>query len=554
MHPDDAPPREGHAMSAQESPRRLGRALELPTFAKSGTVVGIDLGTTYSGVAWVNPTGQLEVIPNSDGEFATPSVVFFEGNTALVGREAAKAALMEPDKSADCFKRDMGHAEYRRWVCGRRLRPEFLSALVLRKLKQDAERRIGPIAEAVITVPAYFDDLRRKATQDAGHIAGLNVRAIINEPTAAAFSRVYEHGAEGLRDNLTMLVYDLGGGTFDATLMRYLGQNEFATVATDGDVMLGGKDWDERLIDYVAEEFIRATGADPRQDELSHQDLVIRVEEAKRTLSKRTSVTLPVSHAGRRVNVTVSRDTFKALTADLLMRTQMTVELLLAEAKLKWKQVDEILPVGGSSRMPMVSEMLRALSGREPRLLSDLELAVARGAALYAESLRARDAGGAAGPHESELTRRLRTLKHRTVNAHSLGVEVLDARTGEMENCILIPKNSAIPTQASQRFATSEPTHAGGMNLKVRALEGEAPDPRACMELGLCCVENLPPGLPAGSPVVVTFSYTEEGRVDVTAFVEAIQRSATVTLLRRELLDPRGVEAAIAELARFTVE
>jgi molecular chaperone DnaK len=300
--------------------------------ATGGAIVGIDLGTTMSSIACAKPDGHIEVVPNSDGQIKTPSVVFFDGDTVLVGQEAARAALLEPEKAASCFKRDMGRPKFGSKVCGEWMRPEVLSALVLKKLLGDAEQRVGPITEAVVTVPAYFDDTRRKATQDAGEIAGLETTHILNEPTAAALWYGFSEQQAGANKDSTVLIYDLGGGTFDATLMEIRSDGQLLTLGTEGDVMLGGKDWDARLLDYVSSEFMRAEGSDPREDDISYQELVVRVEEGKHTLSKRSTVIIPVTHGGRRARITISREQFKALTGDLLARTQNTLEILMADA------------------------------------------------------------------------------------------------------------------------------------------------------------------------------------------------------------------------------
>jgi len=507
-----------------------------------GVTVGIDLGTTYSAIAWVNPAGQVEILSNADGYITTPSVVFLDGDVVLVGREASKAALLEPDKAAECFKRDMGRPQYSRKVCGEHMRPEVLSSMILRKLKVDAEKKIGPISSAVITVPAYFDDTRRKATEDAGRIAGLEVLAVVNEPVAASIHYGYSHGGSAGEKEQIFLVYDLGGGTFDATLMKIATDMRFDTIATDGDVMLGGKDWDKRLLDHVAGDFMRKVGADPREDDLSYQEMALRVEEYKRTLSKRSSVVIPVSHAGHRLGVTLDRATFRDLTADLLSRTQTTLELLIEEAGISWGDVAKILVVGGASRMPMVTEMLEEVTGREPDACLDADLAVAQGAALYAASMQAKMAATTRSESPLPQTEKLIGIKHRNVNSHSLGVEGVDDSTGEMENITIIPKNTPIPCSKSAVFVTAHPTTEAGAAISIRVLEGESPNPRACSQIGLCRIEDLPAGLPEGSPVEITFSYTDDGRIQVAAFATDANRRATADICRDNALDNGALE------------
>jgi molecular chaperone DnaK len=487
-------------------------------------------------------------VPNSEGLFTTQSAVFFDDDQVIVGREAARAALLEPEKAAECFKRDMGRKRCRKKVCGKHMRPEVLSAMVLKKLKQDAEEKVGPIVDAVITVPAYFDDARRKATQDAGKIAGLNVVAIINEPTAAAIC--YGYGKRADPDKrYVVLVYDLGGGTFDATLMHVAGENEFSTIATDGDVMLGGKDWDERLLNYVAGEFVRKMGADPREDPMAYQELALRVEECKRTLSKRQSITIPVVYAGQRLGVPADRAKFRELTADLLARTQTTVEMLVDDAGLGWKQVQAVLLSGGASRMPMVQEMIEGVTDTKPDRTLEEDLAVAKGAALYAASLRIAQQGDTTTFQETAVNR-LGGLKHQNVNAHSLGVAARSRQSGRMENVILIPKNTGLPYEKTRTFGLGA---AGAGKVRVRVLEGEAPVPEGCVEVGTCLISDLPPNLPKGSPVDVTFSYSEDGRIHVHALAREAHRSASVEIIRPEALSDEEAEEETQEFASFQV-
>ena len=323
--------------------------------------VGIDLGTTYSAIAYLDETGRPTSIANDAGDVLTPSAVSFDGPAVLVGKEAIKQGVFEPEVFADCFKRDIGRREFHRPVAGQRVPPEVLSAFVLKKLKQDAERRLGPIEEAVITVPAFFDETRRRATQEAGRLAGLKVLDIINEPTAAAVAFGYQSATRKER----VLVYDLGGGTFDVTVLEIDGRT-FRTLATDGDVQLGGKDFDQRLVDHVAEKFLAAHDSDPRSDPQDAAQLWQDVQEAKHTLSQRSKVAIPCFHAGQRMRIEVSRSEFWHLAADLLERTETTTQLVVRQAGLDWSQIDRVLLVGGATRMPMVAEMLGASRARSP--------------------------------------------------------------------------------------------------------------------------------------------------------------------------------------------
>ena len=288
--------------------------------------VGIDLGTTFSVVAYLDHTGRPCTLPNSEGDPITPSVVLFEGDSVVVGKEAVKAAPFEPDRIADFAKRDMGSAAYSKRINGDSLPPEVIQSLILEKLKRDAEMKLGTVSEAVVTVPAFFNEPRRKATQDAAQLAGLKVLDIVNEPTAAAIAFGYQvgflnAGGEAPRKE-TVLVYDLGGGTFDVTLMEIQG-GDFTAIATDGDVFLGGIDWDRRIVDFVAEKFKEQhRGIDPRQDAAGLQRLLRECEDAKRALSAREQTTISFEHVGQGLRVPLTRSTFEELSADLLDRTR----------------------------------------------------------------------------------------------------------------------------------------------------------------------------------------------------------------------------------------
>ncbi|HVW03132.1 MAG TPA: Hsp70 family protein, partial [Planctomycetaceae bacterium] len=300
---------------------------------EQGQTVGIDLGTTYSAVAQLNESGVPISLKNSEGKTTTPSIVLFgDGGQITVGPSFERLSSADPTRVVESIKREMGNKNFVRIYQNKKLTPEFISALILKKLKQDAESQIGPIANAVITVPYYFNDHCRKATQDAGKIAGLNVIDILNEPTAATLAYAWLQGELGRADlkvpEKTILVYDLGGGTFDVTVVRY-SPLHFRVLATDGDVRLGGLDWTRRMVDYVADQFRKRFGADPRTEPDSMMQLSQQCEMAKRTLSEAASAHVDVRFHGRGMTVPVGRHDFEHLTADLLQRTRDTVELVL---------------------------------------------------------------------------------------------------------------------------------------------------------------------------------------------------------------------------------
>ena len=489
--------------------------------------VGIDLGTTYSVIAHIDSQGRPTSIPNSNGDLLTPSVVLFDDGGTVVGKEAVLAAALEPDKVAECVKRDMGSKYYHRKINGELLPPEVISSFILRRLKADAERKLGPVSKAVITVPAYFDETRRRATMDAGRLAGLDVLDILNEPTAAAIVYGYQQGfldrtgkVKGDKP-LRVLVYDLGGGTFDVTVVELSGQS-FRAIATDGDVRLGGKDWDEKLVEIAATRLQGQLGEDPRQCAATLYDLWQAAETAKRTLSERLKATMFINHQGRRLKVELTRQEFEEAAAPLVARTATTTDIVVMQAGLTWQEIDRVLIVGGSTRMPMVERMLEGLAGRAVDHSVSADEAVAHGAALFADLLLKQAGGG--GEPQFTVT---------NINSHSLGVVGVDPLTGDRLNKIIIAKNTPLPHSASRRFKTFK---KGQPNVKVTVVEGESELPDACIEVGMCVIRNLPPNLPAGWPVEVRYSYEENGRLTVNARLVGHEAKVTTEFLRNNSL------------------
>jgi molecular chaperone DnaK len=494
---------------------------------KDTVVVGIDLGTTYSVIAHVDAGGRPTSIPNAVGDIITPSVVLFDDAGLVVGKEAVQAAAMEPEKVADCAKRDMGSKAYRKKINGEYLPPEVISSFILKSLKADAERKLGEIRKAVITVPAYFDEARRRATMDAGKLAGLEVMDIINEPTAAAIAYGYQTGflnpvgrAAGNKP-VRVLVYDLGGGTFDVTIVEIHGSS-FKAIATDGDVCLGGKDWDEILISLAAEHFKKQHREDPRDNPASMQELWNAAELAKKTLTERPKATMYVNHLGTRLKVDISRQEFEEATAALLGRTRTTTEIVVRQAGLNWSAIDKVLLVGGSTRMPMVVRMLENIAGKPPERSISPDEAVAHGAALYA-NLLLREKTPNAGPPQFSVT---------NINSHSLGVVGVDPQTGRKRNQILIPKNTPLPTSVARVFKTHKTNQK---DVVVTVVEGESERPEACVQVGVFKINNLPPNLPAGTPVEVRYAYQTNGELRVSGKVGGMPNSSAVsTTFQRE--------------------
>jgi molecular chaperone DnaK len=524
-----------------------------------GNTVGIDLGTTYSAIAQLNADGKPESLLNADGRNITPSVVLLSPNgTVLVGPSFERTSQESPDHIVEAVKRQMGNKNYYVVYQNKKLTPEFISALIIKKLKQDAEKRIGPVTNAVITVPYYFNDIRRKATQDAGRIAGLNVVDIINEPTAATLAYAWMKGelgrAELKQDAKTILVYDLGGGTFDVTVVRYT-PTQFRVLATDGDVMLGGIDWTRRIVDHVAEQFMRKFNDDPRSSAESIRNFTVECEDAKRALSSKTQVPLSVYHQGKTLSLALTRSDFERMTGDLLQRTRDTTELVLQQAKVDPRQLSEVVLVGGSTYMPAVEKMLTEVCQRTPlrdeKLLRPEE-AVAQGAAIHAAILEARENRGTTNKGGDAVVNRLKSVRTEDVNSHSLGVKITDPDNKTRKvNHIMIPRNSPVPSKVAQRFSTNA---ANQRTIHVEILEGEATDPDACTLIGDFRVVDLPANLPAGAPVEVTYSYDSNGRIHAVAKELTSNKAATTEIVRDMGLTEQGVDSFEKLAVEYRVE
>lgn len=492
--------------------------------------VGIDLGTTFSVVACLDDQARPQTLINAEGDKITPSAVFFEGTNVVVGKEAIKAIATDADAVAECAKRALGHRLFPRQLSGRQFPPECLEAWILNKLRIDARRQIGDFSKVVITVPAYFDETRRKATQDAGYMAGFEVMDIINEPTAAAVAFGYQEGflrPDGAGSQpRNILVYDLGGGTFDVTVMEISGR-DFNTLATDGDVQLGGRDWDQRLVDYVAEDFIRRFGIDPREDPNTSGRLWRECEDAKRTLSARQKSMIACDYKGKAVRVEVTREKFQSMTQDLLDRTAFTTRQTLQAAGLQWGQIDRVLLVGGSTRMPAVVDLIRSLSNKDPDRSVSPDEAVAHGAALHAGLLLSKHHGVAPN------------FKVRNVNSHSLGVVATDSATRRPRTAVVIPRNTRLPVTSKRVFRTQK---LGQRSILVQIVEGESMTPEDCSQLGKCSVRDLPANLPARTPIEVQFKYEVNGRLTVQVRVEGTDKELRSEIMRENSLSPEQLK------------
>jgi molecular chaperone DnaK len=398
--------------------------------------------------------------------------------------------------------------------------------------------KLGSVQDAVITVPAFFNEPKRKATMDAGRLAGLSVLDIINEPTAAAIAYGVQSGfvteTGEVRAPETILVYDLGGGTFDVTLMKIEG-NAYTALATDGDVQLGGIDWDQRIVQYLAETFMEKHRVDPRQDPAAIQVLMREAEDAKRALSTRNSVTIRFAHQGRRIQVVLSREEFEALTADLVQRTLFTVEKLLRDARVTWAGLTRILLVGGSTRMPMISAQLEQQSGMTVDRSMSPDEAVAHGAALYAGFLQQ---GGRASD---------RNLAVKNVNSHDLGVLGLEKETGMKRRRVMIPRNTTLPARSRSRFVTHR---VNQRQVVVHVVEGGDDSGKNATPIGKCIISDLPPRLPAKTPVIVQFFYAANGRLSIKASLPDVGAEAATTIDRAYGMSEEVLAEWEARLAR----
>jgi molecular chaperone DnaK (HSP70) len=518
-------------------------------------IFGIDLGTTYSCIAYVDEMGKPVIASNFEGDLTTPSAVHFESpENIVVGKEAKNAAKLFPDRVVEFVKRHMGDPTFSYEVDGVAYKPEAVSSFILRKLVSDAAQALGEeIEDVVITCPAYFGNNEREATKNAGELAGLNVHLILNEPTAAAVC----YGVDSQTDDQVVLVYDLGGGTFDVTVIA-IEQGNIRVVVTGGDHSLGGKDWDDRLTKYLGECFQNEHPSEdsPLGDNYSFQELAKAAEEAKKALSSREKYPLMVSHNGKRTRVELTRETLDEITNDLLDRTITLTKHLLEDAKKKgFDRIDQILLVGGSSKTPSVARRMEEVFGQQPRLFEP-DLAVAKGAALVGVKILAGEmireeiakqagldkegvdldqvdrkkletaaqavSGAMGGALRLPAPDLVDIVKRKIVNVCSKGfgvVVIKDARTMEEAVAYLIHNNTPLPAEYVETgFSTlKDNQRAVLVRIMEQAGETESPDLNNNNPIGEGEITGLPPNLPADSPIHVTFRLEEDGTLRVTA-------------------------------------
>ena len=496
-----------------------------------GKIIGIDLGTTNSAVA-VMEGGEAVIIPNVEGNRTTPSIVAFtKDGERLVGETAKRQAITNPERTIQSIKREMG-SDHKVNIDGKNYSPEEISAMILQKIKADAESYLGEtVTDAVITVPAYFTDSQRQATKDAGKIAGLNVKRIINEPTAAALA----YGLDKEHGQHKIMVFDLGGGTFDVSILE-LGDGVFEVLATRGNNHLGGDDFDDRLINYIAEQFKRENGVDIKADRMALQRLKEASEKAKKELSttKSSNINLPfitaTSAGPLHLNMDITRAKFDDLTADLVAKTIEPVKQALQDAGISASGVEKVLLVGGSTRVPAVQDAVKKLIGKDPQKDINPDESVAIGAAIQ---------GGV-------LSGEVKDLLLLDVTPLSLGIETLGGVTTR-----LIERNTTIPTKKSQVFTTAADSQT---SVDIHVLQGERQMASDNVTLGKFQLSGIPPA-PRGIPQIeVTFDIDANGIVNVNAKDLGTGKEQRITITASTKLSEDEINQKVKEAERFAEE
>lgn len=502
--------------------------------------VGIDLGTTFSAVARVNKNGVAEILVNRDGERVTPSVVMFEGDSqAIVGDQAKDNSVMDPLDVVQFVKRQMGNKKFSfETDSGKVLTAEEISAIILKRLKEDAENDTGEKVDgAVITVPAYFNDAQRTATKDAGKIAGLNVIGMINEPTAAALA--YCHNDADSDGNI--MVFDLGGGTFDVTVLRLSEHlKKIDIVATTGVRNLGGFDFDNEIINKVLADFKEQYDIDLGDDDEVMQDIRLKAENAKKSLSSREKTMISVRAEGKTMKIDLTREQFEAMIHRHLDTMQLYMSEAMEDAHMQWSDLNKILLVGGSTRIPAVQKMIKDYSGIDPSHELNPDEAVALGAAYYAESLSLA---------ESESDGKTNKVKITDVNSHTVGTIANDSRN-QPRMVPILSKNTPLPASKEMEFYTVQD---GQTQLNVRIVEGEDEDPDYDQIIGESLITMAPKK--KNAPIEIRIQYDVNGLIHVLVKDgETNQDLGEFDIQRKENLSHDEVDAKENEMKDFTIE
>ena len=523
-----------------------------------GKLVGIDLGTTFSCVAHIGEDGQPEVLVNSEGERTTPSAILFDGDTAIVGSVAKESSFAEPQNYLQFIKRHMGERDFTyRAADGTTYTPESLSAIILRKIKQDAEARLGDTIDgAVITVPAYFADAQRQATRDAGEIAGLNVLGIINEPTAAALAYGLSKDEGSGR---TVMVFDLGGGTFDVTILRYDG-TDIKVLSTFGDRQLGGCDFDQIIIDHVIAE-AKSKGIDVDSDVNARQDLQLKAEQAKRQLSSKERATIMLNVAGRPLRCSVTREDLATGAESLLFNMCSAMMVACEDAGIEYDELDKVLLVGGSTRMPLIVDAVRNETGIEPSSEINPDEAVAVGAAYHALTFAGKQRSSARAAHgnsggqavdtklTAEQAETASLYKFTDVMSHGIGIIVQNKR-GKLVNSVILPGNTSVPASAEvSGYSTVAPFQE---SLLVQVTQGDDEDVDYVATVGEAEIRIRPRQQIV--PITVSVSCDENGIVHV--YVHDDDENVDLGEVRIERafnLDAGEVERSKQSIARLDI-
>ena len=521
-----------------------------------GKLIGIDLGTTFSAAAHVNEHGKPELIPNAESDRLTPSAILFDDETTVVGKYAVQGSKGDPKRFVAFMKRNMGKpaSEFSKKFGGKKYSADELSAMVLKKIKQDVEAEFQTeVTDAVITVPAYFGEVQRAATTNAGTIAGLNVLQLVNEPTAAAIA----YGIDKLGRDQRVFVFDLGGGTFDVTIMEVTSSG-IRMIQTNGDPHLGGRDWDNILSLHVADRFNAEHNVDPLAHSEASQELQLQATAAKEALSQREKTRIVCHHGGKSTTVPVTRSEFEEMARKKVNRCRELCGTVMRDADLDWPQIDTVLLVGGSTRMPMVQNMLRELTGKEinPRELNPDE-AVALGAALHGTFRQITENAPESAAVATAVEARYGSSNIQIVDgaSHSLGTIALS--DGNIErNFVLIPKMEPVPCKKTKTFSTIEQNQRRVVGRVTQGLpDGQAESDNIKFDkhtiIGKVTLD-LPPGLPAHSPLEVTYEYTADQTLEVS--VKGPDGRVGRTTIERSTLNPKEVAEATEAMKAMNIE